>query len=268
VLVRSWNLFHGNAYPPEPRAFLEEMVRLVSADEPDVLCLQEVPVWALPLLGQWSGMLALGERTVRPSLGPLPLGPALARRLTAVDNGLFRSAFAGQANAILLSRRLRALRSDRAVLNAARFRRAQARWLGIDPILGLTWAKERRLCHAVRIALPDGGTMLLANLHATGCRDDRLPDAEALRAAVFVDALAQPDEPVVLAGDFNLRAARSRTLRDLQDAEWGFSKPGPGVNHVLVRGAKAGPLRIWPPQQRIVEGRLLSDHAPVELEVG
>jgi len=44
LLVRTWNLFHGNAVPPERRAFLEEMVRLAAADGPDVLALQEVPV--------------------------------------------------------------------------------------------------------------------------------------------------------------------------------------------------------------------------------
>ena len=61
LLLRSWNLFHGNAVPPERRAFLEDMVRLGTADGPDVLCLQEVPVWALRRLADWSGMQALGE---------------------------------------------------------------------------------------------------------------------------------------------------------------------------------------------------------------
>ena len=47
MLVRSWNLFHGNTLPPGRRSRLEEMVRLATADRPDVLCLQEVPLWAL-----------------------------------------------------------------------------------------------------------------------------------------------------------------------------------------------------------------------------
>jgi endonuclease/exonuclease/phosphatase family metal-dependent hydrolase len=47
VLVRSWNLFHGNTLPPQRRGFLDEMVRLASADDPDVVCFQEVPAWAL-----------------------------------------------------------------------------------------------------------------------------------------------------------------------------------------------------------------------------
>ncbi len=50
MIVRSWNLFHGNADPPRRRGYLREMVRRASADEPGVLCLQELPVWALPRL--------------------------------------------------------------------------------------------------------------------------------------------------------------------------------------------------------------------------
>ena len=46
MLVRTWNLFHGNALPPERRTFFDEMITLATADDPDVLCVQEVPVWA------------------------------------------------------------------------------------------------------------------------------------------------------------------------------------------------------------------------------
>src|SRR5882724_9211424 len=97
VLVRTWNLFHGNAVPPERRAFLRQMVELVSADRPDVVCLQEVPVWALKQLGGWSGMTAVGAVAARPRLGSAELG----RWITELHHGLFRSAFTGQANAIL-----------------------------------------------------------------------------------------------------------------------------------------------------------------------
>src|SRR5437660_699204 len=69
LLVRSWNLYLGNAKPPERAGFLEQMVRLASADRPDVLCFQEVPVWALPRLGDWSGMSAFGDVATRPTLG-------------------------------------------------------------------------------------------------------------------------------------------------------------------------------------------------------
>ena len=39
------------------------------------------------------------------------------------------------------------------------------------------------------------------------------------------------------------------------------------LDQVLVRGAKAGPVEVWPVERRRVDGRLLSDHAPVEVEV-
>ena len=55
MLVRSWNLFHGNTLPPGRRSRLEEMVRLAIADRPDVLCLQEVPLWSLRQLGSGAG---------------------------------------------------------------------------------------------------------------------------------------------------------------------------------------------------------------------
>ena len=65
MLVRTWNLFHGNTNPPGRRAFLDEMVELATADDPDVLCAQEVPAWAL---GRFTG----GDVAARPTLGPLP----------------------------------------------------------------------------------------------------------------------------------------------------------------------------------------------------
>ena len=84
-------------------------------------------------------------------------------------------------------------------------------------------------------------------MHCTSyARDERLPDAELLRAAWFASSFAQPEDVQVLAGDFNVTAARSRTLRDLTGPEWGFSAAGPGIDHILVRGAGAAPLRRWP----------------------
>jgi endonuclease/exonuclease/phosphatase family metal-dependent hydrolase len=269
LLVRTWNLFHGNAKPPERHAFLEEMVRLAAADRPDVLCLQEVPAWALDRLSGWSGMRAVGAVAARPTLGPLPSTAEIGRVVTSLNHGLLRSAFAGQANAVLVGDGLRIRDEEWIVLNPRRFRRAQARWLGLDLAARLGWAKERRVCQAVRVAAEDGSTLVVGNLHATSFdADQRLADAELLRAAWFVDAVAAPGEPVVMCGDFNVTAARSRTLADLAGPEWGFSPPaGKGIDHVLVRGAEAGPEETWPPERRRVGGRLLSDHAPVEVRL-
>ncbi len=200
-------------------------------------------------------MQAVADVAARPVLGPLPTTPAIGRAITDLNPGLFRSAFTGQANAILLRPALRILGRRVEVLNPRRFRDAQARWLRLDWIARLAWAKERRIVQAVRVQLPDGRHAWLGNLHATSYPpDQRLPDAELLRAATFVDGLAAPDELVVLAGDFNVAFLRSRTLHDLTGAEWGFSNAGPGIDHVLVRGAASTPVHRWPDERREVHG--------------
>jgi endonuclease/exonuclease/phosphatase family metal-dependent hydrolase len=265
LLIRTWNVFHGNAKPPERRAYLEEMVRLAADDQPDVLCLQELPAWAEVHLESWSGMQAYGDIAQPPRIGPLPIPAELGRELTALHNGLLRSAVAGQAIAILFRPEAQVLGHDRLVLNSRDFREAQSRWLSLPFVARLAWPKERRVVQAVRARLVDGKTVLVGNLHATSYpADQRLADAELLRAAVFVDGLAQPGDIVVLAGDFNVPAGRSATQAELAN-EWGFSKPAEeGIDQVLVRGASVESLMRWPVDRRRVDGRVLSDHTPVE----
>src|SRR4029078_2711208 len=60
MLVRTWNLFHGRPSPPGGRPSLRQMLELVTRDGPDVVCLKELPVWALGHLESWSGMHATG----------------------------------------------------------------------------------------------------------------------------------------------------------------------------------------------------------------
>ena len=261
MLVRSWNLFHGNTVPPQRRAFLDEMIRLATADEPDILCLQEVPAWAL-------GDFTLGDVAARPVVGPIPITARIGRALTDTHHGVLRSAFAGQGNALQISPRLRVLDHRVLTLNSRRFRKAQTRTLGLGVVARLAWAKERRIVQAARVAHPDGRTLLVANMHCSSyAADRRLPDAELLRAAWFASSLAQPEDVQVLAGDFNVTAAESQTLHDLTGPEWGFSAPGPGIDYILVRGASATPVRRWPDERRARGDRLLSDHAPVDMEI-
>lgn len=258
MLVRSWNVFHGNTVPSQRRAFLEEMVRLASEDDPDVLCLQEVPGWALE-------RFTVGDIAARPRLGPLPSTARVGKALTDLHHGMLRSAFSGQGIAVLVSPRHRVLAHEHLTLNPRRFRDAQARRLGLGAVARLAWAKERRVVQALRIAA-DGQTYLVANLHCTSFPDRRLAQAELLRAAWFATSTALSDDVVVLAGDFNLTAA-APAVRELTSGSWGFSAAGPGIDHVLVRGADAGELRRWPSERRRYDGRLLSDHAPVEVEI-
>ena len=231
MLVRSWNLFHGNTSPPGRRSRLEEMVRLAAADRPDVLCLQEVPLWARAVLPRWSGMSELYAVT-----RGAPFGAWLGGVITRLHNGFFRSYLAGQANAILLAPGLvpqehRAQRIDEG--------RPEPRW-----------------CHAARL-----DRLVVANLHATNdFADHAVPAAEIVRAEAFVTRFAA-GEPSVLAGDFNLRAEHLRELP-------GWSALGPGIDHVLVRGLSSSPLTAWPLERRRHDGAVLSDHAPVEVTVG
>jgi endonuclease/exonuclease/phosphatase family metal-dependent hydrolase len=67
----------------------------------------------------------------------------------------------------------------------------------------------------------------------------------------------------VIAGDLNVDTARSEVFGRLA----GFSAPGPGVDHVLVRGAGVVDYERWPRDRRRFGDRVLSDHAPVEARV-
>jgi endonuclease/exonuclease/phosphatase family metal-dependent hydrolase len=258
VIVRTWNIFHGNTVPPGRRRYVEEMIRLVTKDGPDVVCLQEVPPWAFEPIAEWSGMQIYGEIAARPTIGPLPSTVSLGRAITDLNPGLLRSGFEGQANAILVAADRRILSRHVLTLNPLRFRLSEARGLGLSLVELLAWGKERRQCMAVRL---EGG-MVVANLHATKARNPRIPDAELVRAAGWAARLAG-EAPAILAGDFNVDTARSLTIDQLD----GYTKAGPGVDHVVARGASTGPYERWTPERRRLGQLALSDHAPVEVEV-
>jgi len=213
MLVRTWNLFHGNASPPERRGFLRQMIELVTQDRPDVVCLQELPVWALRHLERWSGMHANGAVARRPLL---PFG---AHAVTAVHHGLLRSAVTGEADAILTRDPVR---------------EAAAHVVGEDRL--------RRIAQAADVA---GVTVV--NFHIDGDRKQ------------FDRVVALARGASILAGDANL----------VSPAADGFSPPLAGsIDQILVRGLelREGP-RAWPLERRVVDGRVLSDHAPVEAVV-
>ena len=226
LLVRTWNVFHGNALPPRRRGFLREMIELVCGDAPDVVCLQEVPVWGIARLEEWSSMQALAVVARAPRL-PGRTGV----RLTRWNQGFFRSAFVGQANAILVSRSLTT--EERGHLQIS------------DP------GRERRIVQAVGV----DGRYVVANLHAN--RGLEVAHVELERARVFAEAASRPGEVVVLAGDFN--------VSDVELA--GYSPATDGIDHVLVHGAVASAAVVWPLDRRDLGGVILSDHAPVEVAI-
>jgi endonuclease/exonuclease/phosphatase family metal-dependent hydrolase len=233
LVVRTWNLFHGNTLPPRRHAYLREMVELVAADAPAVVCLQEIPLWALTRLGDWSGMQAV----TAVARGPRVRSAELGRHLTNLNHGVLRSAVTGQANAILV---------------APRFE------LDAERMLVVSRSGERRVCHGVRL----DRRIAVMNFHVTG----GAPADEQFRAvADFVET--QEADAAILAGDANLRPGAGSTYDLLR--ERGFSEPLPAsIDQILVRGLPSSAPSAWPDERRSVDGRLLSDHAPVELSVG
>ena len=148
--------------------------------------------------------------------------------LTELNHGLLRSAFTGQGNAVRLSRGLQVLANWVLTLNSRRFRDTNARELGLDAVGRLAWGKERRVVQAIRARAADGRSYLVANMHCTSSPDERLPDAELLRAAWFATSHARPEDVVILAGDFNVRPERSRHSPRSPDRNGASRRRDPG----------------------------------------
>ena len=224
-------MFHGNADPPRRAGFLHKMIELVTSDGPDVVCVQELPVWAVARIAGWSGMQHF-ELVIRPPLWPGPLSTWVTR----AHQGFFRSGLSGQANAILVAPR-------HAATDVGHERISEGR-------------HERRIVHAVRIAGAPGVT--IGNFHATNdFAHPEVPRAESARAAAFVEGRATRGDVVVLAGDFNVG---DPLLDD-------YSRPVEGIDHVLVRGAATTSVTVWPGERRRHNGVVLSDHPVVEATV-
>jgi endonuclease/exonuclease/phosphatase family metal-dependent hydrolase len=209
---------HGRSLPPSGRDLLDEFAAALAGWEWDVALLQEVPPWWPPALASALGAEHRLVLTSRNAL--LPARRALARRWPDLmkSNG-------GGANAILARR-------DRIVA---------------DRSVRLRRVPERRYAHGARL----GCGVWVVNLHGTAHVDGAAAQDGANAAEA---ALRWSDgEPVVLGGDFNLRAPRWPPFTHIA---------GNDVDHILVAGAVQAASDAELPDR----GRL-SDHAPVSVAV-
>jgi endonuclease/exonuclease/phosphatase family metal-dependent hydrolase len=264
MLVRAWNLHLGKTAPDGKGGHVREMVERIATDKTAIICLQEVPVWAFGSLAGWSGMQAVSVRTRRPKLGPLGIPGGVGKMVGSP----------GKGNAILVPGDVTIRQEKQITLNTNPFCDEQAGKLGLDLKRARWWERERRVCQVVHIERPDRHRLLIANVHATSLTSDRrLAEAELSRALKFVDRQAETEETVIVAGDFNLELVVSPTMQDITTRlDDRYSPAGPGVNHIFVRGRLVrrtlpSVLRTWSDEERMLDGKLLSDNAPVELVV-
>jgi endonuclease/exonuclease/phosphatase family metal-dependent hydrolase len=216
--VLTWNLMHGRSVPPSRDELLDEFAAALKGWDWDVALLQEVPPW-------WTAPLAARvgaeHRHALTSRNALPwLRRALARRWPE----LMKSQ-GGGANAILARR-------DRIIAHEIQL---------------LTRTPERRVAHGVRL----GCGVWVVNLHATA-HDDPAAQRDGATAAAAALRWAHGD-PVVLGGDFNLRAPQWAEFTGLG---------GHDVDHIFIAGAveSRGAAEV------LDRGRL-SDHAPVAVDL-
>jgi endonuclease/exonuclease/phosphatase family metal-dependent hydrolase len=224
------------------------MVELITADRPDIVCLQELPGWALSELEDWSHMSAISVLVRGASLGPFSIPVALGRALTAPHHGIIRSAFEGQGMAVLVSHELEVVSSASIEINK------QVR------------GQEPRSAQLVELELPDSRHAVVMNIHTTNATDPAVCDAELDRAIGWVEHATPEGAVVILAGDFNALPEHSGVIRSLTPP---FSAAfANSIDQMLVKGASVETARVWPKDDRRFGDRLLSDHAPVEVTLG
>ena len=258
MLARIWNLAHGRTEPESESIWLEEMASLVADGEPDVVCLQEVPVWALSSLARWSRMQAVGAIAMRPRAG------ALGRWLTALQPLRLRSALTGQANAILIHGKHGGVGPTATIeLNDRELRAETAKTLELPRRERTHWARNRRVCQTVKLQIGEA-SVVVANMHLTHF-DQRLAEAEFQKASSFVDQLAGSETPSLLAGDLNIPGKADAAFAGVAAA--GYTRAAPGIDHLLGRrmtlGRGPAPLDD---SVRTRNGLRLSDHPIIEAE--
>ena len=222
-------------------------------ESPDIILLQEVPVWAGGLLREATGMGV----TLAPAYGahvpflhvPLPLALGAADRKGAARRGAHADRGPGQR---------RALRREHAA--------------GLGPTVQINdrhrLRGEPRIAQLVRLRHRSAGReLVVANVHA-----DSGDNRHQLERAGYVLERFARGAPMVLGGDFNADAD-SAALRSLVARGWLDHSADVGIDHLLVRGMRVEqPAPRWAPERRdlALNGGppvRLSDHDPVDAVV-
>jgi endonuclease/exonuclease/phosphatase family metal-dependent hydrolase len=258
LLVRTWNIAHGRDFPPDAghaqlrRKLLREMAAVMIEDDPDLVLLQEVPVWAGDVLREHTGMGV----TLVPTYGahipfvhvPLPLAVGAAVGKALPD--LVRTQVEGQAQALLYGPALLLVSARRVQLNE------RTRLRGEPRIAQLARLRHRRA----------GREFVVANVHA-----DRGGDEQLEKAGFVLERFAR-GAPMVLGGDLNAGMG-SPGVRSLVARGFVEDSGDVGIDHLLVRGFDVEwAATRWPPERRDLRrngGRpvRLSDHDPVDAVV-
>jgi endonuclease/exonuclease/phosphatase family metal-dependent hydrolase len=258
LLVRTWNIAHGRDFPPDAdhghlrRKLLREMAAVMTEDDPDLVLLQEVPVWAADVLREHTGMGV----TLVASYGahipfvhvPLPLavGAAVGRALP----DLVRTQVEGQAQALLYGPALLLVSARRVQLNE------RTRLRGEPRIAQLARLRHRRA----------GRELVVANVHA-----DHGGDEQVEKAGFVLERFAR-GAPMVLGGDLNAGIG-SPGVRSLVARGFVEDSGEVGIDHLLVRGFDVEwAATRWLPERRDLRRNgsrpvRLSDHDPVDAVV-
>jgi endonuclease/exonuclease/phosphatase family metal-dependent hydrolase len=258
LLIRTWNIAHGRDVPPgaehghRRRKLLREMAEVMTQDGPDLVLLQEVPVWAADLLREHTGMGV----TLAPTYGahipfvhvplPLALGAAVGRALP----DLVRTQVEGQAQAVLYGPALLLVSARRVQLNE------RTRLRGEPRIAQLARLRHRRA----------GRELAVANVHA-----DRGGDEQLEKAGFMLERFAR-GAPMVLGGDLNA-GLESAGVHALRARGWLEESGEVDIDHLLVRGLDVEwSATRWLPERRDVRQNgsrpvRLSDHDPVDAVV-
>ncbi len=264
IRALSWNLFHGRDLPPDP-ALITVRSRLLRIKERNATHRQV----NRDLLAEFCGVIAGAEWDVAllqecPPRWAEPL--ARACRAGAHRSLTSRNSLAGlRTLAARLNPDLIASNEGGSNLTLVRGEITERRELELCP----PGRPERRTMAFTGARLAGGGTLRVANLHASaGARLRARAETEVVRGAAAAVSWSGGD-PLVFGGDLNLRPHET-DVYDRLASRFGLAAPtAPGsLDHLLARGLEiAEPAAAWAPERReVIEGGLairLSDHAPV-----